>query len=98
MAVLQVLSRASFAASWTTIPIAPSTIQIMVQMTDGSILAQSYSDGKSWMKYTPDPTGNYANGTWSMLAPGPVARLYFASQVLQDGRFFQVGGNTPAPG
>src|ERR1700752_4031471 len=53
------------AASWSklTSP-APSSIQLMVQMTDGTILVQSY-DGQSWMKLTPDATGSYINGTWS---------------------------------
>lgn len=63
----------------------------MVQLTDGTILVQAY-DGQTWMKLTPDITGSYINGTWSVLASGPVARLYFASQVLPDGRFIDVGG------
>ena len=85
------------AATWTKIPVAPSTIQLMVQMTDGSILVQSYN-GQSWMRYTPDASGNYATGSWSTLASGPVARLYFASQVLPDGRFWLVGGEYTGPG
>lgn len=87
----------AWAASWAKIPVAPSTIQIMVQMTDGTILVQSYN-GQSWMKYTPDSTGNYATGSWSTLASGPVARLYFASQVLPDGRFWLTGGEYTGPG
>src|SRR5215471_6274154 len=87
----------AFAATWAQIPVAPSSIQIMVQLTDGSILVQSYN-GQSWMKYTPDATGNYATGSWSNLAPGPVARLYFASQVLPDGRFWLAGGEYTGPG
>jgi hypothetical protein len=85
------------AANWAKIPVAPSSIQIMVQMTDGSLLVQSYN-GQSWMKYTPDANGNYTTGTWSMLASGPVARLYFASQVLPDGRFWLAGGEYTGPG
>lgn len=95
--VLFSFSRLAGAATWTKIPIAPSTIQLMVQMTDGSILVQSYN-GQSWMKYTPDASGNYATGAWSSLAPGPVARLYFASQVLPDGRFWLAGGEYTGPG
>ena len=90
-------SRLATAATWSKIPVAPSTIQLMVQMTDGSLLVQSYN-GQSWMKYTPDAGGNYATGTWSTLASGPVARLYFASQVLPDGRFWLVGGEYTGPG
>jgi hypothetical protein len=87
----------AFATTWAQIPVAPSSIQIMVQLTDGSILVQSYN-GQSWMKYTPDAKGNYATGSWSNLAPGPVARLYFASQVLPDGRFWLSGGEYTGPG
>ncbi len=90
-------SRLAVAATWTKIPVAPSTIQLMVQMTDGSLLVQSYN-GQSWMKYTPDAGGNYTTGTWATLASGPVARLYFASQVLSDGRFWLVGGEYTGPG
>src|SRR5262249_26794701 len=69
------------AASWTRLTNrAPSSIQIMIQMTDGTILAQSYN-GITWMKLTPDANGSYINGTWSLVAPGLVPRLYYASQV-----------------
>ena len=96
IALLQIFSTASLAASWTKMTTAPSTIQLIVQMTDGTLLAQSY-DGQSWMKLTPDLTGSYVNGTWTMLASGPVKRLYFASQVLPDGRFWLVGGEYTGP-
>jgi hypothetical protein len=95
--LLFAVANPALAASWARIPMAPSTIQIMVQLTDGSILVQSYN-GQSWMKYTPDSTGNYATGSWSPLASGPVARLYFASQVLPDGRFWLTGGEYTGPG
>lgn len=72
-------------------------IQIMIQSTDGSILVQSY-DGQSWMKLTPDDKGSYINGTWSNLASEPVARLYFASQIMPDGRLFVAGGEYSGPG
>jgi hypothetical protein len=95
--LLLAFSRLAVAATWAKIPLAPSTIQLMVQMTDGSLLVQSYN-GQSWMRYTPDANGNYASGTWSSLASGPVARLYFASQVLPDGRFWLAGGEYTGPG
>jgi hypothetical protein len=89
------------AGIWTPLTnLAPSLgngVQLMVQMTDGTILVQSY-DGQSWMKLTPDSTGSYINGTWSWLASSPVARLYFASRVLPDGRFVEVGGEYSGPG
>jgi hypothetical protein len=78
---------------------APTTngVQIMIQATDGSILVQSY-DGQSWMKLTPDAMGSYLNGTWTTLASEPVARLYFASQIMPDGRLFVLGGEYSGPG
>jgi hypothetical protein len=88
----------SDAASWTPLTNkAPSSIQLMVQMTDGTIMAQSFN-GQTWMKLTPDATGSYINGTWTILAPGLVPRIYFASQILPDGRFWMVGGEYTGPG
>jgi hypothetical protein len=57
----------------------------------------------NWYKLTPDRNSNYANGTWSPMAPmpnnaplfqnGPAnAPLYFASAVLRDGSVFCAGG------
>ena len=78
-------------------PSGPNGIQIMIQATDGSILVQAY-DGQTWMKLTPDDKGSYLNGTWTTLASEPVARLYFASQIMPDGRLFVVGGEYSGPG
>ena len=71
-------------------------VQLMIQGTDGSILVQAY-DGQTWMKLTPDDKGSYINGTWTTLASEPVARLYFASQVMPDGRLFVAGGEYSGP-
>jgi hypothetical protein len=88
----------SDAATWTKLTnLAPSTIQLMVQMTDGTILVQSFN-GQTWMKLTPDATGSYIDGTWTTLAPGLLARLYFASQVLPNGKFWLLGGEYTGPG
>jgi hypothetical protein len=75
----------------------PNGIQLMIQSTDGSILVQAY-DGQTWMKLTPDHKGSYIKGTWTTLASEPVARLYFASQIMPDGRLFVVGGEYSGPG
>lgn len=89
----------AIAASWTPLTrLAPASIQILVQMTDGTILAQSYGNAQSWMKLTPDAFGSYVNGTWTTLAPALQAQLYFASQVLPDGRFWMAGGEYTGPG
>jgi hypothetical protein len=94
-------STSNAASPWTPLtnqsPSGPRGIQIMIQGTDGSILVQSY-DGQSWMKLTPDAKGSYIKGTWSTLASEPVARLYFASQILTDGRLFVAGGEYSGPG
>ncbi|MBV8846850.1 MAG: hypothetical protein JO307_28915, partial [Bryobacterales bacterium] len=85
-------------ASWTPLKnlFPGAAVQLMVQETDGTILVGAY-DGKSWYKLTPDITGSYINGTWTQLATEPVARLYFASQVLPDGKFFVLGGEYSGP-
>lgn len=64
-----------------------------LQMTDGTILMH---DGctPDWYRLTPDKNGSYVNGTWKKAASmnssyGP---LYFASQVLADGRLIVQGG------
>jgi Galactose oxidase, central domain len=88
----------SDAASWTKLTnLAPSSIQLMVQMTDGTILVQSFN-GQTWMKLTPDAAGSYINGTWTTLAPGLLPRIYFASQVLPNGKFWLLGGEYTGPG
>jgi len=50
------------------------------------------------MKLTPDDVGSYINGTWSTLASEPVPRLYFASQIMPDGKLFVAGGEYSGPG
>jgi hypothetical protein len=100
-AVKRASSTSNPVSPWTPLtnqsPSGPNGIQIMIQGTDGSILVQSY-DGQSWMKLTPDAKGSYVNGTWRTLASEPVARLYFASQILTDGRLFVAGGEYSGPG
>ena len=66
----------------------------MLLLPDGSIMAQGGSDSPTpdWFKLTPDPTGNYANGTWTQLASMSAGRLFFGSVVMQDGRVMVLGG------
>jgi hypothetical protein len=63
----------------------------MFLLTDGTVMCQN-SGTSHWWKLTPDINGNDVNGTWSALADGPNAPLYFASTVLRDGRVFVAGG------
>ncbi len=74
-------------------------IQLTFLMTDGTVLAQTYSNN-TWYRYTPDSSGNYADGTWAQAATlptgyGPSA---FASAVQIDGRFIITGGEYNYPG
>lgn len=68
-------------------------------MTDGTVLAQSYS-ADTWYRYAPDATGGYADGTWTQVAtlPAGYAPTAFASAVLADGRLVISGGEYNTPG
>ena len=66
-------------------------------LTDGTVFAQSGDDSQTWLKLTPDAHGSYVNGTWTTLAPMRIPRLYFASNVLQDGRVWVLGGEYSGP-
>ncbi len=63
----------------------------MLLLTDGTVMCQD-SGTTDWWRLTPDEWGDYANGTWSPLAPMTDSRLYYASAVLADGRVFVAGG------
>ncbi len=75
-------------------PFVPGT---MLLASDGSVLVHEEPEtgGTSvWYRLTPDAKGNYADGTWSKIAPMPAryAPLYFASAILPDGRMIVEGG------
>jgi hypothetical protein len=68
-------------------------------LTDGTVMVQECKSifGASWgthrwWRLTPDQSGSYVNGRWSQLASSIVARKYFASAVLADGRVLVCGG------
>ncbi|MGA8110243.1 MAG: kelch repeat-containing protein [Acidobacteriaceae bacterium] len=75
-------------------------------LTDGSIMMQEFIGAdlyylgiglvgwgtNRWWKLTPDASGSYANGSWSQLANSHVARTFYASGVLADGRVVVCGG------
>lgn len=62
-------------------------------LTDGTVIVHEGCTGK-WYKLTPDNNGSYQNGTWKQTASmqSGYAPLYFASQVLPDGRVIVNGG------
>ncbi len=68
----------------------------MLLLTDGSIMVHDGVQG--WMRLTPDIRGSYLNGSWtSDISPMITPRLYFASQVLPDGRVWILGGEYSGP-
>jgi hypothetical protein len=73
----------------------PPTFQTdtAVLLTDGRAMVHEYNS-PNWWALTPDSTGSYINGTWKQLGsmPSDYAPLYFASQVLPDGRVLVEGG------
>ena len=87
------------AAGWTPLVNRPSvnSIQLMILLTDGSVMVHTFDDGQTWVKLTPDAKGSYINGTWVTLGKMITPRLYFASQVLQNGNVWLMGGEYTGP-
>jgi hypothetical protein len=73
----------------------PPTFQTdtAVLLTDGRAMVHEYNS-PNWWALTPDKSGSYLNGTWKKLGsmPSDYAPLYFASQILPDGRVLVEGG------
>jgi len=70
---------------------------VMLLLSDGTVIAKTFAGGtdgigNTWDKLTSDIHGSYVNGTWSKIAKMHNTRLYFSSQVLQDGRVYVAGG------
>ena len=86
-------------ANWAplaNLPPGGSVINLLL-LTDGTVIAQSGDDGQHWFKLTPDAHGSYVNGTWTTLAPMSFPRIYFATNILQDGRVWLLGGEYTGP-
>jgi hypothetical protein len=94
--VLALMAAGAQAATWTTLThAAPGGTGIMLQLTDGTVMVKS--GNAAWSRLSPAANGSYADGTWSSLASMGTGRLYFASQVLQDGRVWVLGGEYSGP-
>ncbi len=82
------------AGTWTKITAnAPGAVNLMILLPNGTVMcANSSAVTNQWYKLTPSSTGSYVAGTWSTLAPAFDTRLYFQTQVLNDGRVYVSGG------
>jgi hypothetical protein len=63
--------------------------------TDGTVIIEDFCTSPAqWYKLTPNNKGNYARAAWSKIAamPSGYSPLYFAQQVLPDGRVIINGG------
>src|SRR5579871_3438840 len=79
---------AAAGGTWTPVATrAPISAALPILLTDGTVMVQGL-ESTSWYRLSPDPMGNYVNGTWTQLAPTPnnYSPLYYASGVLLDGR------------
>ncbi len=71
---------------------APEGIGTMLLLSDGTVMAQAGNVANPrWYRLAPDATGGYTNGAWSARTSMNYSRLYYASDVLQDGRVFIAG-------
>ncbi|HTA28824.1 MAG TPA: hypothetical protein VK809_13615, partial [Bacteroidia bacterium] len=83
--------------TWTAIRnLAPNNSNgVMLLLTDGTVISKDDAgtgNGTGWNRLTPDNTGSYVNGTWTSIAPMNYDRLFFATQVLPNGKVFAAGG------
>src|SRR5690242_2592898 len=88
------------AAKWTPLTnLAPSAYgsgTMMMLLSDGTVMAQG-DPTNTWMRLTPSAKGSYAEGTWSPLASMGTERLFFASNILPNGKVFVLGGEYSGP-
>lgn len=91
--------------NWSTVNNVPASIDTMLLLTDGSVMAHG-NQSSNWYRLIPRQSdGSYANGTWKQTASmqndsnltanfnGPTyAPQFFGSAVLQDGTLLVLGG------
>ena len=84
------------AGTWTQLTNnAPGPVNLLIQLSDGTVMASANDDftiGNGWYKLTPDIHGSYVNGTWTTLASMNDTRLFYSSQLMQNGQLFVAGG------
>ncbi|MEO8752307.1 MAG: kelch repeat-containing protein [Casimicrobiaceae bacterium] len=95
-ATVLALAPSGFAGTWNKlVKNAPGPVNGLVLLGDGTIMGAKNNGsaiGNGWYRLTPDANGSYVNGTWTTLASMQFTRLYYATQVLKDGRVFVAGG------
>jgi hypothetical protein len=84
-------------ANWPAISIPNTTSgttrgDIMLLLTDGSVLVHNAAKANEWLRLTPADDGTYESGIWSSTITTKYTRQFFASGVFNDGRAFVVGG------
>ena len=76
----------------------PFPICTSMLLTDGTVMCDGgtqFNGGTGqWCRLTPNSTGSYVNGTWSVMPsmPAGYTPLYYANVVLADGRVICIGG------
>jgi hypothetical protein len=79
--------------TWSQLANQPgSQVGTMLLLSDGTVMALNNNNTTQWFRLTPDASGSYLNGSWSYRASMNYSRLYFSSDVLQDGRVLVAGG------
>ncbi|HEV3074118.1 MAG TPA: VCBS repeat-containing protein [Thermoanaerobaculia bacterium] len=94
LGMLLALAALAGAQTWTRLTNLPSIgASTSLLLTDGTVMVQAVGSG-IWWRLTPDITGSYVNGTWTVLAsmPAGYGPLYYGSAVLPDGRVVVEGG------
>ncbi len=94
-ALVAVQPAAAQGQTWTRLLRSPpNSVELLILLSDGTVMCsrQGGAIGSAWYKLTPDIHGSYVNGTWTTLASMHDNRLYYSSQVVQDGRLFVAGG------
>jgi len=94
LVVCLALSAIAGAQKWQSLKHPPTFFtDTALLLTDGTVIVHEICS-PNWHRLTPDRTGSYVNGTWSQIAsmPSDYGPLYFASQVLPDGRVLVEGG------
>jgi hypothetical protein len=97
--LLMIASTSALAATWTVVTGLPANTLsgTMLLLTDGSVMMINDA-GPAWVRLIPDANGNYATGTWSPTAPMSQQRIFFASQILPNGKLWVLGGEYSGPG